>query len=70
MPEKAAGEYQATFNAGTAAAQMLAPVLMASLLIGLGRLGWYVLAAIFLVAAAPTVPAARWALRTRPGATG
>jgi hypothetical protein len=66
MPPGASGQYQGMFATGEATAQMLAPVLMTTLVAGWGRPGWLVLAAVFLVATAPALPATRWALVTRP----
>ncbi|MGD0064059.1 MAG: MFS transporter [Streptosporangiaceae bacterium] len=59
------GEYQSTFAAGPATALSFAPVLMTTLVVGWGVLGWLALATIFLVGSLPTVPASRWAVRTR-----
>lgn len=70
MPDYAHGEYQGMFATGAAAAQMLAPVLMTTLVVGWGPPGWLVLAGIFLLAGLPTVPATRWAIRTRPAEIG
>ena len=65
MPPGAAGQYQGMFATGEAAAQMVAPVLMTTLVAGWGQPGWLVLAVVFLTATAPAAPATRWALRTR-----
>jgi hypothetical protein len=65
MPAGATGEYQGVFAAGEAAATTLGPALMTTLVAGLGQPGWLVLAALFAVSGAATLPAARWALRTR-----
>jgi MFS family permease len=65
MPPGAAGQYQGMFATGEAAAQMVAPVLMTTLVAGWGSPGWLVLGAIFVAATAPAAPATRWALRTR-----
>jgi hypothetical protein len=64
-PSDAHGEYQSTFAAGSATAVSFAPVLMAGLLVSWGVLGWFALAVLFLAAGMPTVPASRWAVRTR-----
>jgi hypothetical protein len=56
------GEYQGVFGTGPAAALMVAPVVMTSV-VGWAPGGWLVLGALFLAAALPTVPASRWALR-------
>ena len=65
MPTDAPSEYQGAFATGEAAALMIAPVLMTTLIAGWGEPGWFVLAAIFLVPAAASVPMTRWALRDR-----
>jgi hypothetical protein len=65
MPADAPGQYQSVFSAGQATAQMLAPAVMTTLVIGWGAAGWLVLAAVFTLAVLPTMPATRWALRTR-----
>jgi hypothetical protein len=65
MPPGAAGQYQGMFATGEAAAQMVAPILMTTLVAGWGQPGWLVLGAVFIAATAPAAPATRWALRTR-----
>jgi MFS family permease len=65
MPSDAPGQYQGMFSTGEATAQMVAPVLMTTLVVGWGQPGWIVLGALFVLATAPAVPATRWALRTR-----
>jgi hypothetical protein len=69
MPAGMAGQYQGMFATGEASAQMVAPALMTTVVVGGGQPGWALLAAIFLVAALATVPSARWAVRTRASAT-
>ncbi|MGH3152851.1 MAG: MFS transporter [Streptosporangiaceae bacterium] len=59
------GEYQSTFATGPATALSFAPVLMTTLVVGWGVLGWLVLAVVFLAGSLPTVPVSRWAVRTR-----
>jgi hypothetical protein len=66
MPPEAPGEYQGTFATGEALALMAAPALMTTLVADWGQPGWLVLATIFLIPAAASIPATRWALRTRP----
>src|SRR4051812_37474310 len=67
MPSGAPGEFQSVFAIGQATAQMLAPALMTTVVIGWGPNGWLLLAAVFVVAAGASTPATRWALRTRQG---
>jgi MFS family permease len=61
----APGAYQGVFNGGFAAGQMLAPLVVTSTAIHLGRPGWLILAVVFIAAGAALVPATRWAIRTR-----
>jgi hypothetical protein len=65
MPPGAAGEYSGVFTAGEAAAQTASPVIMTTLVVGLGPAGWLALGAAFLLAASPAPRVTRWALRTR-----
>lgn len=60
------GEYQSTFATGASTALSFAPILMTTLVVGWGVPGWLVLALVFLAGSLPTVPASRWAVRTRP----
>jgi hypothetical protein len=69
MPAGAAGEYAGVFTTGEAAAQMAAPVIMTTFVVGLGPPGWLLLGGLFLLAASPTPPITRWALRTRVAAS-
>jgi MFS family permease len=61
----APGAYQGVFNGGFAASQMVAPLVVTTTAIHLGRPGWLILAAVFVGAGAALVPASRWAIRTR-----
>jgi hypothetical protein len=70
MPAGAAGQYQGMFATGEATAQMVAPAVMTTVVVGGGQPGWAALAAVFLLAATATTPAARWAVRTRAPAAG
>jgi Major Facilitator Superfamily len=65
MPPDATGQYQGMFTTGEATAQMVAPALMTTLVVGWGQPGWIALGALFVLATAPAVPVTRWALRTR-----
>lgn len=61
----APGAYQGVFNGGFAAGQMLAPLVVTTTAIHLGRPGWLILAVVFIGAGAALVPASRWAAQTR-----
>jgi hypothetical protein len=65
MPPEAPGQYQGMFSTGEATAQMVAPAVMTTLVVGWGAPGWIVLGALFVLATAPATAATRWALRTR-----
>src|SRR6266498_1138604 len=65
MPADAPAQYQGVFATGQTTAQMIAPAVMTTLVIGWGAAGWLVLAGVFTVAVLPAMPATRWALRTR-----
>jgi hypothetical protein len=65
MPPDATGQYQGMFTTGEATAQMVAPALMTTLVVGWGQPGWIALGALFVLATAPAIPVTRWALRTR-----
>lgn len=67
-PEDKQGQYQGFFGSGTAAARMLGPALLTTLVFTLGMAGWLVLGGLFLVAGAAMAPAVRWAERTRTAA--
>ncbi len=62
----APGAYQGVFASGFAAGQMLAPVIVTATAIHLGKPGWAILAAVFVLTGVALVPVAKWALRTRP----
>ncbi|WP_431677636.1 MFS transporter [Kitasatospora sp. KL5] len=66
--EGAHGEYQGVFNTGFSAAMMLGPVLVTTVVIGHGPIGWGALAALFAAASAAMVPAVGWALRRKAAA--
>jgi hypothetical protein len=60
------GQYQGFFGTGPAIARMLGPVLLTTLVLGWGPIGWMVVGALFLGTSCATGPAVRWAARTRP----
>jgi len=65
MRPDAPGQYQGVFATGQATAQMIAPAVMTTLVIGRGAAGWLALAGVFTLAVLAAMPATRWALRTR-----
>ena len=65
MPADAPAQYQGVFATGQATAQMIAPAVMTTLVIGWSAAGWLILASVFTIAVLPAMPATRWALRTR-----
>jgi MFS family permease len=65
-PADQQGQYQGFFGTGPAIARMLGPVLLTTLVLGWGPIGWMVVGALFLGTSCATGPAVRWAARTRP----
>jgi MFS family permease len=55
------GQYQGFFGSGFAVARMLGPLLLATLVLDGGTVGWLVLGVVFLLAGIATVPAVRTA---------
>lgn len=64
--DDAHGEYQGMFATGQAAAMIIAPGLMALLLVDWAVPGWFVLAIVYLIGGAGTLLASKWALRVHP----
>lgn len=64
--DEAHGEYQGMFATGQAAAMIIAPGVMALLLVNFAVAGWLALGALYLVAGAGTLMASKWALRAHP----
>lgn len=63
-PDDKQGQYQGFFGTGLAGAEMLAPLILTTLVISWGYPGWLVLGALFFLAGLATAPAVRWAERT------
>jgi MFS family permease len=64
-PDHAQGQYQGLFGMSTQLGSMVTPLAVTTLIIGLGRTGWFLLAG-SLAAAGLSAPAvARWAARAR-----
>ncbi|MFI8320019.1 MFS transporter [Streptomyces sp. NPDC085529] len=64
-PADRIGQYQGFYGAGVPVARSLGPVVVTTLLIGVGPVGWLLLGGVFVLAAAATGPVSRWAARTR-----
>jgi len=64
--EHAHGAYQGVFNTGTAAAMMLGPVLVTTVVIAHGLLGWVLMAVLFAAGGLAMGPAVRWAQAKAP----
>ncbi|PBC71638.1 MFS transporter [Streptomyces sp. TLI_235] len=67
-PADRQGQYQGFFGSGVAVARMVGPVLLTSLVLGGGTVGWLVLGGMFALAGAATAPAVRLAERSRAAA--
>ncbi|MFB9408315.1 MFS transporter [Dactylosporangium matsuzakiense] len=61
------GQYQGAYAIGMQLGQMLAPVMVTTLVVGWGDPGWLLLGAAFALAGAAMPPTVGWALRNRPG---
>ncbi|MFF0478185.1 MFS transporter [Streptomyces sp. NPDC004284] len=64
-PDHAQGQYQGFFGIGFAAGQAVAPVVLTTVVLGLGHTGWLLLGAFFAAVGAAGPPVAAWAERTR-----
>jgi MFS family permease len=64
-PADKQGQYQGFFGTGPAIARMLGPVLLTTVVLGWGPIGWIIVGALFLGTCCATGPAVRWAARTR-----
>ncbi|MFI7641575.1 MFS transporter [Nonomuraea sp. NPDC049400] len=67
-PDDKQGQYQGFFGTGVAVARMLGPVVLTTLVLGGGTLGWLLLGAVFVAAGASMAPAVRWGQRSLAGA--
>ena len=68
-PEDRQGEYLGAFAMGTRIYDSLGPVLVTSLILGLGQLGWAVLGLLYAGLALGLSAAAHWASRALPSST-
>lgn len=64
-PEHAHGQYQGVFNMSIQLAGVITPILGTALVIGAGRPGWLVFAAVLLAAGLTAPAVASWAARAR-----
>ncbi|WP_262380557.1 MFS transporter [Nonomuraea sp. PA05] len=69
-PDDRQGQYQAFFGTGVAVARMLGPVVLTTLVLGGGTVGWLVVGAMFMTAGAVMAPAVNWARLSREPAGG
>ncbi|NUV59183.1 MFS transporter [Streptomyces sp. CAI-85] len=65
-PDHAQGQYQGVLGLGFSAGQALAPVVLTTVVLGLGTAGWLLLAVFFAALGTAGPPLARWGERTRP----
>ncbi|RSN03629.1 MFS transporter [Nonomuraea sp. WAC 01424] len=63
-PDDRQGQYQGFFGTGTAVARMLGPVVLTTLVLDGGAVGWLLLGLTFMTAGAAMAPAVRWAERS------
>lgn len=64
-PEHAQGQYQGVWSLGFSFSNMIAPLLLTTVVIAHEIVGWAVLAGIFIVAGSLSRPLTEWALHTR-----
>ncbi|MEU4718640.1 MFS transporter [Nonomuraea dietziae] len=64
-PSHALGQYQGLYSTGWQAADVVAPALLTTVVIGWGWPGWLLVGVLFLLAGLAVPPATRWAARTR-----
>jgi MFS family permease len=68
-PDGKHGQYQGFFGSGFTMARMLGPLLVTTLVINWGTVGWLLLGGVFLAAGVAMGPAVRWAERVRRATT-
>jgi len=64
-PDGRHGQYQGFFGSGFTVARMLGPLLVTTLVMSWGTVGWVLLGLVFLCAGVAMGPAVRWARRVR-----
>ncbi|MEU2762297.1 MULTISPECIES: MFS transporter [unclassified Streptomyces] len=62
----AQGQYSGVFGLGSGVAEALAPALLGLLALSMGRPGWFLLGALFLLVGLVSRPLVAWAVRTSP----
>ncbi len=65
-PDELQGQYQGLFSMSYGIANMLAPVIVTTIVIGGGLFGWLLIGAMFLVVGLAMGPLGRWAEANRP----
>lgn len=65
-PDHAIGQYQGLFAMGQQVANVAAPAVLTTVVIGWGWPGWLLFGLLFLAAGLAVPPVARWAQRSRP----
>ncbi|MEV0460929.1 MFS transporter [Catellatospora methionotrophica] len=68
-PEHSQGQYQGMYGTGFALAGVVAPALLATVVVGWGWPGWLLFGLVFAATGAAVPAAVRWARRTRPQVT-
>ncbi|QQQ77928.1 MFS transporter [Saccharothrix sp. 6-C] len=69
-PADQQGQYQGFYGTGTAVARTVGPLLLTTLVLGGGVVGWLVLGVLFLAAALAMTPAVAWSRRAGASAAG
>ncbi|MEU4741825.1 MFS transporter [Actinosynnema sp. NPDC023658] len=64
-PADKQGQYQGFYGMGPAVARTVGPLLLTTLVLGGGAVGWLVLGGLFVAAALAMTPAVRWSQRVR-----
>jgi MFS family permease len=65
-PAGAQGQYQGMYGMTLQVAQAIAPALVTTVVLGIGRWGWGIFALLFVGCGLAVPPVMRWAVRTRP----
>jgi MFS family permease len=65
-PEQLQGQYQGLFSMSYGVANMLAPIIVTTIVVGGGLQGWLLIGAMFFVVGLAMGPVGRWAEANRP----